>query len=83
MGPTDPHYGLLCTFRTEVQDPGISWCKVSQGLGPRGGDGMVPTLPSPLQPIAQCDLHNWPKPHRRPSPKPEKQKFGSFRKGWG
>ena len=53
------------------------------GSRSRKGGGIVPTLPPPPQPIAQCDLHNQPKPHRRPSLRPEKQKFGLFRKGWG
>ena len=77
--------GLLCTFRTKVQNTGSSCYKVSQGPGPPrpspGGDGKVPMLPPPPQSIAQCNLHNWPKPHGSPSPRPEKQKFGSFRKG--
>lgn len=42
---------------------------------------MVPTLPPPPLPKAICTTGT--KPHRCPSPKPEKQKFGSLRKGWG
>lgn len=34
-------------------------------------------------PIAQCNLQNGPKAYKCPSPKREKRKFGSLRKGWG
>ena len=77
--------GLLCTFRTKVRSTGRSCCKVSQGPGPpphQKGTVWFPCCPHPLtQASAQCNLHNWPKPHGSPSPRPEKQKFGSLRKG--
>jgi hypothetical protein len=78
LGVAGPHHGSLYILgprlRARLEEADArwvrAWCPARRG--------MVPMLLPP--PIAQHDLRNWPKPHRCPSPRPEKQKCGSPRK---
>ena len=58
------------------------WVRVLVPAPPTpGGDSMVPMLPPPPQSIAQCNLHNWPKPHGSPSPGRRSRSLGHSGKG--